>query len=685
MKTADAVRQRKGEGALGLRRKMKKRFLLVLALGLMLVLCFAASAVAASQLDCKGELPGGYSFTAPEEITVRIDVRNAGDEDMPGPVKLLYPNLEQVEEFGSPTLAAGSNRNWEGTWQVTQQELEAGEINFYVYYPVKNEETGELENKGKKLSFKISYAGAEPELTINRTFLPAVAQKNQEVSVIYEITNTGAAEVSNVTVKENEAIATTAGAIKSLAPGESGKVVFTAKMGTKDLTSEATVTYKAGGKNYTSKVEADTIKYGTMDLTATLTADRKGGAPGDTVKLTLKLKNSGKKDITGITVTDETLGTVFSGETVKAGETVTLEKDMTITETTDLQFVVKAEADGENAALETATGRVHVVATDPTKQVVLSVEATADRAEVYRIPGGVVRFTITVRNESAVDVNNISVKAVDREVYFFESIPSGASRTVTRDMEISMPGTFQFTANAKDELGQVVSFASNSIPINYAPPTPEPTEAPLVTPPAPVTVAMPETTQAPGWIAQAEQTANTAKWIFAGVAVVLAGLLLVGAVRRGMSRSQSNKAMDHLEGANYRDYSAAPRGRKRNEVISGEEERAQEAAAEAPEQAEAAKEEQGSELMTETLRRLYDESEKGVTAQAAEAAETVQEAAAEAGTAVEEAAGAAAGEAEEAAGEAAGKAEEAAEKAKEDVRAVVHNVRDASRRRRTRK
>ena len=623
----------------------KRRFLLVLALGIVLALLFAVSATAGSLLECKGELPGGYTFTGPEEVTVSIDVRNAGDEDMPGPVKLYYPNMEQVEEFGAPVLSAGSSRNWEGKWNVTQQELEAGVIDFYVLFPVKNAESGELENKAKRLRFTVNYSGAEPELTINRSFLPTVAQKNQEVTVIYEIANTGAADVTNVTIKENESISSTAGAIKSIAAGETKKYVFTAKMGTKDLTSEATITYKSGGKNYTTKVEAATIKYGTMDLSATLTADKKGGAPGDTVKLSLKLKNSGKKDITNITVTDETLGTVFEGQTVRAGETVTLEKDMTVTQTTDLQFIV--EADGEDGAqIETATGRVHVVATDPTKQVVLVVEASADRNEVYLIPGGVVRFKITVRNESAVEVKNISVKAVEREVYFFDSIPSGESRTVTRDMEISMAGTFQFTASTKDELGQVVTSASNTVPTAYAPPTPVPTEAPLVTPEAPQTVAMPTATTAPQWIGQAENLANNAKWILTGIAGVLGILLLIGAVRRGRSKSQSNKAMDHLEGANYRDYSIAPKRRRRNEVISGEEEQHTEEAA-APEpaqevQEEPQKAEESSELMAETLKRLYDES-------AENAAEATEKGAEEAAEAIEEIADAVKAEAEPAA------------------------------------
>ena len=637
---------------------MKKRLLPALVLALVLVLIAVVSAAADSVLDIKADIPGGNTFTGPQEITVTIEVSNSGDEEMPGPVKLYYPNKKQVEEFGAPVLAAGSSRSWEGTWNLTQEELETGYVEFFVSYSVKDAETGEVTTKAKAFRYPITYSGSEPELTITRSILPAVAQKNQEVSVIYEIANTGAADVSNVTIKENASVATTAGAIKSIAAGETKKYVFTAKMGTKDLTSEATITYKAGGKSYTSKVEAETIKYGTMNLTATLTADRKGGAPGDTVKLSLKLKNSGKTDLTGIEVTDEVLGSVFSGQTVPAGETVTLEKDMTITETTDLQFVVKADA-GEGATLETATGRVHIIATDPTKQIVLSVEAASDRNEVYRIPGGIVRFTITVHNESAVEVKNITVKAVEREVYFFDSIPSGESRSVTRDMEISMAGTFQFTASVKDELGQVLTFASNTIPIAYAPPTAVPTEAPLVTPEAPETKPMPQATSAPQWISQAENAADTGKWILAGVAGVLAVLLLVGAVRRGRSKSQSKKAMDHLDGANYRDYSVAPKGRKRNEVISGEEERAEEAAPAEEAPAEAAAPE-NSEPMAETLRRLYNEPVESVK-------ETFE------------------GEAEKAAAEVTDAAEEAAEAVKAEAEPTAQSMQEATRRRRAKR
>ena len=545
-------------------------------------------------------------FTEPAPVTVSITLANVGEGDLPGPITLYYPDGKKVEEFGSPTLSLGSSRNWSGTWKVTQKEMEAGRITFSCKYSIYND-AGELNNKTKYFSRKIVYSGAEPQVEVNRTITPAIAQKGQEVTVSYEITNTGTVDVTDVTIKENASISNKTETIDKLAVGQVGKQVFTVAMGTKDLTSAATVTYKAGGKTFTTKVDAATVKYGEVKLNASLVADKKGGAPGETVKLTLTLKNTGTMDFTNIQAADESLGVVFSDVSVPAGQTVILEKEIAMENTVDLLFTVTGE-DASSAAVETATGRVHLIATDPTQQIMLSVRAEADRDTVHAIPG-LVRFGITVHNESAVEVKNITVRAVNTALYTFDSIPAGASQSFVRDMEISMAGTFQFTATCRDQLDQTLTFTSNAIPIQYASPTPVPTAEPLVTPPAPAKVTAPPAQREPEWLSTAETVAGNAKWILAGLSGVLVILLLVGAVRRSRSRSQSKRAMDHLEGATYRDYSVAPRGGKRNEVRDGLEEKAaraeekgrtvEQAAPEAPAAAD--------EPMADTLKRLYTE------------------------------------------------------------------------------
>ena len=646
----------------------RKRLFLALALGIALVLLCASAALADKPIKVSMEMSSS-KFSGPKTVNVSITVTNVGEGDMPGPVELYYPSGKKIEEFGSPTLSVGASKNWKGEWTVTKSELEAGKVTFTVIYPVydgKPDENGEptLQNHRINFSKKITYTGADPDISINRIITPSTtAQKNQEVSVVYEITNTGEVEITSVNIKENAAISTKSGTIDSIAPGATQTHTFTAVMGTKDLTSAATVSYKAGGKTFSKKVESATIKYGEVKLSAALKADKKGGAPGDPIKLTLTLKNSGNLDFTNITVKDAALGTVFTDQTVQAGKSLTLEKEMTITETQELQFTVTGEDSG-GKSVETATGRVKVTALDPTEQIVLSVEAKADRDVVYKIPG-TVRFSFTVNNESAVPVKNVAVKAVDVELYRFEEIPAGGTVSFIRDVDISTKGTFQFTATCRDQLDQVLSFNSNQVFIDHADPTPEPTEVPMATPLAPVILPDPTNQPEPEWLNQVESLAEGIKWILAGIAAVLLALLLIGAVRRGKSRSESKKAMDHLEGGTYRDYSAVPKRRRRSEISNGGTAEEEPAGEEQPEEVEGTA--QNSELMAETLRKLY--SEKPAEEAAAAVTETVETITETAGEAAESA------------------AEEAADAAAEAVTEVKTAVEEAgaSRRRRGRK
>ena len=104
---------------------------------------------------------------------------------------------------------------------------------------------------------------------------------------------------------------------------------------------------------------------------------------------------------------------------------------------------------------------------------------------------------------------------------------------------------------------------------------------------------------------QIDDVANKAKWILAAVAGVLALLLLTGAVRRIVLKGQSAKALDHLEGGSYRNYSEMPKKRRRSEISAGGTGEKQETrSAVQPRQAEAPA--QSGEVMAETLRKLYE-------------------------------------------------------------------------------
>ena len=103
-------------------------------------------------------------FTEPKTITVSITVNNVGKSDFPGVVSLYYPSGKQVEDFGSPTLTAGSSINWSGPWTVTQKELDEGKITFIFRFSAYDDE-GELQSYAVGITKHIQYSSPEPDTT----------------------------------------------------------------------------------------------------------------------------------------------------------------------------------------------------------------------------------------------------------------------------------------------------------------------------------------------------------------------------------------------------------------------------------------------------------------------------------------------------------------------------------------
>lgn len=550
------------------------------------------------------------TLAEPKEVAVSIKVTNVGETDMPGPVTLYYSNGKQVEEFGSPTLTAGSSKSWSGTWAVTQEQLESGRVTFKLKYSIYND-AGDLVNKTVNFGREIQYTGVVSSVEINRTITPTTARKGQEVSVTYDIINTGNVDVTDVTIKEQ--ISSKSGTIDSIPAGEKASYTFTATMGTKDLTSQGTITYKSGGKTQTDKKEAATIKYGEVKLTASLSADKKGGATGDSVKLTLKLKNSGTVDFQDLTVTDPLLGEVFTGQTVVAGQTVTLEKDISISETADYQFTVKG-TDTAGNAVETATERISITAIDPSQVVMLTVEATADPEVVYVLPG-TVKFHVKVTNISAIDVEDVTVSASGVTLYTFPSILAGETREFTRDVQVSMAGQFRFDAKVKNQLNETETFESNIIPIAYELPTAVPTEAPLATPVKPVYEDMPTSDDLPEYVTTVQNTLDVLYKVFLVAGIACLALLAVGVVRRIQANIHSAQAQDHYtERGSYRDYTQP--AQEKNGKKDHKPDTADPAATEEtdPDEVLADVGHADSELMAETLRKLYPDETKTAAA-----------------------------------------------------------------------
>lgn len=546
---------------------MKQRILVCLTIALLLVLGLCSTAMAATIPEVSVVLSENR-FSGPAEVTVTISVTNTTDAKLPGPIALYDPDGHKIEEFGTPTLEAGASKSWTGTWMVTEKQLAEGRITFILGYTMPDE-SGVLIPATQPFYSSIVNVGATAEVSVRRTITPTTARQGQKVYVIYEISNVGGVDVTDVTIKESSAVASASGKIAQIKAGETATHTFTVTMGKKNLSSHATISYKANGQAYTETVDEATIKYGNVKLEAALKADKKGGAAGDVLKLTLTLKNTGKVDIENISVTDPILGTVFSGLTVEANSTLTQEKELTITQTCDYLFTVSGtNASGE--AVQTATERVNVIAVDPAKVVSLAVTAEADKSTIYTLPG-VVKFTVYVTNTSSVDATDVTVTSSGVTLYTFDTIAAGQTVSFVRDVRVDIPGKFRFDATTPDQLGADMTFYGNEVQIIHAAPTSTPTQVPIATPAIPQLEDIPTSDGLPAYMDTAEQALKIGFWVLLGLTGVCLVLVIVGIAGRSARAAKSGQAADHLERSGSSDYTQAVSAKKRRILTDNEE------------------------------------------------------------------------------------------------------------------
>ena len=433
-------------------------------------------------------------LAGPGTVDVTITVSNPGSEDMTSPVTLYYPDAKPVSEFGTDgktTLKAGETSTWTGKYEVSQKTLDIGEIKFYLKYTTTRSNGQEIA-QSMPIRGKVSIQTQEPAIEVSRTITPTVAKEGDSVLIHYEIKNVGGIDLINMTLEESDDIHPKKQKIADTLPvGGTANVKFTVKMGKKNLTSNSTINYKAKGSTKTLKytVENKEIVYGEPKLEATLSSAQKGVPINEKIVLSLTLDNEGETDFSDIRVTNPILGDVFSNQTLMAGKEVVLEKEITLTETTTYEFTVHA-VDSNGLAMEVVTNALTLNAVDPKDVLSLDLSLTADRTIIYQTPGKV-RFRLVIHNISNVDAHDVDVNHGSTDIYTFDTIPAGASRTLTRDVAISMAGKYQFSAVAKDPIEISSNFKSNELQIAFEVPTPPPstpTPAPIPTP-EPVFVA----------------------------------------------------------------------------------------------------------------------------------------------------------------------------------------------------
>lgn len=491
------------------------------------------------------------ALTEPGPVTVSLRVANTGSEDMTDPVTLYDPAGNVVKSFGdegSYTLAAGAFRSWEGTWNVTQAQLDAGEFAYNLKYMVMSD-GGEMVEMQRKATARIEAAGEKVTLSVSRTVTPEVVRSGGTATVTYELYNSGNIELTDIRVKES--ISKTAQTVKSLGAGKRATLTFTSRMGNADLKSSATITYKTKGttRTLTEKVDEIAIPLAKPNLKIELSSPTAGVNIGEEATLVITFTNNGNVSYSNVRVVDDKKGEILTNLSIPAGATVSKEQGFILKEPTTFKVTASLpDNTGETRTL--SAGELTIGVFDPEKTLLLTLNLTADQETVPAIPADV-RFHLTVTNNSNVKAEKISIRHGEMEIYTIASLEPGASTTLTRDARISQAGKFRFTASVKDALKNTVTFDSNTLQITYAQPTGAPTVVPVVTvaPPALITAA-----PADPMLSQARGGLLTAGMILGGLFALSFLLFLVSSGIRLYRKAKSNAAYDHLQLSERRDY-----------------------------------------------------------------------------------------------------------------------------------
>ncbi len=503
------------------------------------------------------------SLTAPGEISVSLKVSNPSGKDMVDPVTLYDPAGNIVPGFGdggSYVLKSGDSVSWEGKWNVTQAQLDKGEVEYSLKYHVEDE-AGRLAAVTRQAVARIQFTGEKVSLKIERKISPEVVRSGAQATVTYDLYNDGNVELTDIRVQEK--ISKTAKSVKSLPAGQHQTVTFTSRIGNADLKSSAVITYKAAGttKTLTENVSEATIPLAKPNLKIELSGPENGVNVGQPAVLTITFTNSGNVSYSKVSVSEVKKGEILTNLSIPAGATVVEQKEFILNEPTNFKVAATLpDNTGETKTLSSNEIRVGVF--DPEKQLLLTLNLTSDQETVSQVPADV-RFHLKVTNNSNVKAEKISIYHGSTFIYTIAALKAGESVTLDRDVRISQAGQFRFTASVKDSLNNTVTFDSNTIRLAYARPTAAPTVVPVVTVAPPVLV-----TPVPSdpLMSQGRSALLTAGMALAALFACALLLFIVSSIARARKKSKSNAAYDHLDLAERRDYTEPSDGEFMDEM-----------------------------------------------------------------------------------------------------------------------
>ncbi|OKI99106.1 DUF7507 domain-containing protein [Kitasatospora sp. CB01950] len=353
-------------------------------------------------------------FRLGETVSYTYTVTNAGTA--------AVTNLVVVDDHvasvtcDTTTLNPGQSTLCHGSYVVTAADVTAGHVTNTAHAEGTDPQGQLIQSPPAEATVPVVGVA---ELTIQKTADSAGPfHVGDTVSYTYTVTNTGTAEVSNLTVSDDHVASVTCAAT-TLNPGASttchGSYVVTAAdvtAGHVTNTAHAEGTDPQGQTVVSPPVEATVPVVGEALLSLEKTADSAGPFHvGDTVSYTYTVTNTGTAVVTNLVVVDDHVASVTcaattlnpGASTLCHGSYVVTAADVTAGHVTNSAHAEGTDPQGQGVTSPPGEATVPVAGIAE-----LTIQKTADSAGPFHV-GDTVSYTYTVTNTGTAVVNALSV------------------------------------------------------------------------------------------------------------------------------------------------------------------------------------------------------------------------------------------------------------------------------------
>lgn len=363
----------------------------------------------------------------------------------------IYKGSSSIISFGN--IYAGQEVTQSGILHVLSNETGG------VVLTLKYSENGQRQ---VEKDFAVTFSEVEdskPEVNFSCNLSKTTGESDDTVTLTYRVENVGDVHIYDLKIEDNAF-----GTIKTLAvlkTGQNTQAVYSSKIND-GFTSTPTITYTVGSTTYKAALDSVEVTAGNPDLELLVTTNKTSVAPGDTVRVSCTVSNPGTSDLTSLVITEASLGELFTLDGLLAGETQTLNYEMTVNETQSLKITAIGDNGSEKEWLVEKT--LDLIVDEGLETLNILFEASA--SETYLEFPNIVVFNIVVENTGNEIYKDLTVTDKDGNVVeqISQLVPGRSQFQVNQNVETT--STYVFTLAVPSDDGETQHIST--IPIEVS-------------------------------------------------------------------------------------------------------------------------------------------------------------------------------------------------------------------------